>query len=495
MRNRLRGYIKSLNKYHFELKHVVLLFLVLALFQVVTSFMQKLSLNQFILRTGEWYQRDSAERLANLVATSLELLMETDLQAPDPTGENQAKLVRSFNIILTQQVLQKHVEMLCIFVEQDSAVRIIDSGQDLYSFMRGERFGNPPLNEHYEHGIAIFRSIKSRLLAEEQIISQFQEARTIHVFVPFFPKGEFAGALYLRISPQFGVLTKNIVRGFAETSMIFIAILLFGLLSMFYVTSYTIKERDLAQELLFKEREQKLLKEVEHKKEALFTNRIYHTHHKAEKIMGFIKEDLRTLSGENIQIVKERLHKYANFVARVIYDMKWYDPPVHTIRGPAFSTDVNQLLSFLIDNVFNRVADNRQYCAFHRDLDGNMPRLSVNEFVVWEILEPLLQNSIDHATRDDVEVWISTKYDAESRQGTISIRDNGPGIKPELLVRTDSVQKIFQENVSTKNDAINSGYGCFIAHEIAKNRCGWDILARNIEQGGGCEFIITIPNL
>ena len=31
---------------------------------------------------------------------------------------------------------------------------------------------------------------------------------------------------------------------------------------------------------------------IAQKKEHLFTKRIYHTHHKAEKVMGFINEDL-----------------------------------------------------------------------------------------------------------------------------------------------------------------------------------------------------------
>ena len=37
-------------------------------------------------------------------------------------------------------------------------------------------------------------------------------------------------------------------------------------------------------------------KQINYEKELLFTKRIYHTHHKAEKVMGFIKEDLRILS-------------------------------------------------------------------------------------------------------------------------------------------------------------------------------------------------------
>jgi hypothetical protein len=37
----------------------------------------------------------------------------------------------------------------------------------------------------------------------------------------------------------------------------------------------------------------------------------------------------------------------------------------------------------------------------------------------------------------------------------------------------------------------HSGYGCFIAYDLAKNRCGWDIEAENLP-GGGCCTTITI---
>ena len=36
---------------------------------------------------------------------------------------------------------------------------------------------------------------------------------------------------------------------------------------------------------------------------------------------------------------------------------------------------------------------------FEMLLDDKMPIVNINEFVVWEILEPLIQNSIDHGDK------------------------------------------------------------------------------------------------
>ena len=36
--------------------------------------------------------------------------------------------------------------------------------------------------------------------------------------------------------------------------------------------------------------------------------------------------------------------------------MKWYDPPVQTIRNAAFRTDLNEVIRFIVENIFNRTA-------------------------------------------------------------------------------------------------------------------------------------------
>jgi sensor histidine kinase regulating citrate/malate metabolism len=74
------------------------------------------------------------------------------------------------------------------------------------------------------------------------------------------------------------------------------------------------------------------------------------------------------------------------------------------------------------------------------------------------------------------------------------IEDNGKGINENLLEPNEQgIKNIFEENVTTKKTGIqNSGYGCYIAYEITK-RCGWDIDAENLKEGG-CRFTITIPN-
>jgi len=72
--------IEKTRPYHFELKHLIVLFVILILFQVLISFIYKSSLQGFIIKAQKSYQQDFAERSANLTATSLEMLLESTLE-------------------------------------------------------------------------------------------------------------------------------------------------------------------------------------------------------------------------------------------------------------------------------------------------------------------------------------------------------------------------------------------------------------------------------
>lgn len=484
---------EKIQQYHFQLKHVIVLFTILLIFQLAVSFVHKLSLRDFLVRTQDWYQRDSAEKLANLTATSLELLLETTLQNPDMAAEEQRKMIQAFNIILSQQILQQHVEDLCVLVRNGADIFAIDNGQDLFDFLVLHRMPEGALSPRHQEVVKMYQQYQESLRAQEQIFTRLEGRQTFHVFVPFVPRGEYMGAVYMKNTPDFSFITNEIITSYNQTSLMFVALIVFGLLAMFYISSYTLRERDDAQTQLLETREKQVAELVHYQKEALFTKRIYHTHHKAEKVMGFIKEDLRSLDREHIDEIKYRVTKYANFISRVIYDMKWYDPPLQTIRNPIFKTDLNEVIAFLINHIFRRVATENTLIRYVMDLDEKTPVVPVNEFVIWEIIEPLIQNSVDHGGDGPLTVTVSTRYAPGTGRIELGVRDDGRGIAAELLQPDESgVKRIFLEHTSTKTDSQNNGYGCYIAHEFAVQRCGWGIDVENLQQGG-CQFLITIP--
>lgn len=503
MASRFRDFIGHLKTYQFQLKHVTVLLFVILLFQIAVSFLHKASLEKFLASTQEWYQQDSAERLANLTTTSLELLLEARATGRLVDEREVRKMTQGLDIILSQQFLSQNVKEICILIQVDTDIVAIDEGKVLFGYMFEDPAGRvasdlarplpAPAATHAE-AVALYRQYASQIRRQEQIRTIVEGKQTFHVFVPFVPRGEFVGAVYMRTAPDFSFITRSVISSYDETAVTFSALILFGLLAMYYISSYTLGARNDAQRLLFEREKESLSEQIHHQKEMLFTKRIYHTHHKAEKIMGFIKEDLRILGERNIEEVKTRVMKYSNFIARVIYDMKWYDPPMHSYRGALFQTNLNDVLRFLVRDVFERVSGGRPQTRFVLELAPSLPGVPVNEFVVWEAFEPIIQNAIEHAGIRDVTVTIRSAFNPDVEEITVEIRDNGAGLGADLLAAdAEGVKRIFQESASTKSISNrHSGYGCYIAHEIATQRCGWRLDAGNAAGGGAC-ITFTIP--
>jgi hypothetical protein len=492
----LKNEVNSKNtfKHWLDLKHITILVIMLILFIFVVMIIQRFSVHSLLKGTQRWYRQHFAELLANTNATSLELLSENINDFEEITPPIKNHIIQSFNIILTQQTLDRNINDLCLIVFQKDSVYAIDNGKELLNFLLHKPIrGNA--NRLHKNAVKLFKENYRYLLRNEKIVSVLKKEKYFDILVPFTPQGELLGAFYMESSPNFSSITSEFLSNYNQIALIFISLILLGLLTMYYLTSYSVQEKEKTQQRLFEEQRERLKSEVEHQKESIFTKRIYHTHHKAEKIMGFIKEDLYNLNEKNIKQTKDKIIKYANFVARAIYDMKWYDPPIQTIRNPIFNTDINKTIKFIVRNIFLRVSSKMEGIKYNLELDENLPPVKINEFVIWEIIEPLIQNSIDHSPDRDLTINIKTEFNSESREGLIIIGDDGDGFKEGLLVKDEAgVQKIFYENVSTKDVAEKqAGYGCYIAYEMAVKKCGWQLTAENLETG--CRFLIKINNL
>lgn len=484
--------IKKFEHTRFGWKHLLIIFITLIIFQMFVSQLEQNTLRNLLSDTMDWYKQNSAEQMGNLTTTSLELLLESDpLQSGRDRAGRERNLVHALNSILKQPLMNRNVEEMCVILPHNGKYVAMDLGQPLYSYFYDHKVGDTITDPAYGNAVMRYASLHSGMMKSE-LIASFQEKQNIfHVFVPLVPYGEYSGAVYLKIHPDVSSISQQILSSFNNTVLVFSSFILMGLLVIFYVATYTIIERDEAWELLYNERESHVKEQIAQKKEHLFAKRIYHAHHKAEKVMGFINEDLEKIDETNIKETKYRISKYANFIARVIYDMKWYNPPLQTIRSRIFATDLNEVLRFIVDHIFQRTSSPVKTIGFNFKLDNNLPAVPVNEFVIWEIVEPLIQNSIDHSDKAIISISINTKHNAESRTSVLTIEDNGKGIRPDLLEENESgVKSIFLESTSTKEEDSHHGYGCYLAYEILK-RCGWDLDAENI-QSGGSRFSVLI---
>ncbi len=287
--------------------------------------------------------------------------------------EEKQKAIQSFNIIFSQQLLQQNVREVClIFLSDDNHIIAIDNGKALFNFL-SNKIDSSITNIPHPEALKMFKDIEGKLRSSEQIYSSLDIKDNIHIFVPFVPKGEFLGALYMKNKPDFSFITSEFISSFDVSSIIYSSIILLGLLAIYLITSYSLRERDRAQALFFGEREQHIKEQTAYEKESHFTKRIYHAHHKAEKVMGFIKEDLKKITGIDNDDIKFRALKYSNFISRVIYNMKWFEPPIKTLRSLTFKTNINEVVKFIVENIFLRISSKSEMYSFDLQLDETIP--------------------------------------------------------------------------------------------------------------------------
>jgi hypothetical protein len=483
----------KLSQHRFEINHILVFFVVVILFQVLLVFFQGSLVTNFLNDAQRWFQKYHAERIAMVTSASMENMFENQQRILAEGKIDEAQTIYSINVFFKQLILQRNMEDICLILLKDGNMHLVRNGQEMNAFFKGAL---PPFRDTThasDAAVAYFNTVREELLRSERILSEVVDQKTFNVLVPFVPYGEYVGALYIRISPDFTLLTDEVQSNFDRVSFAFSALVVLGLIVMYVVSSNAVRERNEVRERLFEEHQANLEKQIRLEKESIFTKRIYHTHHKAEKIMGFIKSDVRMMTPGNLEEIKHRVIAYSNFISRIIYDMKWYDQDINTIVNPVFRSNINAIIEFIVQHVFLRISSRNDMFSFTCDLDPALPEVPVNEFFIWEILEPLIQNSIDHGSQNAITITLRTKYDPGTGTSTIHILDNGVGIPEELLRRNGrGVKRIFEEKKSGgAGVGAHSGFGCHIAHQLAVGKCGWDLDAENLP-GGGCCFAITI---
>ena len=138
-------------------------------------------------------------------------------------------------------------------------------------------------------------------------------------------------------------------------------------------------------------------------------------------------------------------------------------------------TIVSNAISFVEDSL---IAGRGPKIRFTVDID---PRIELRRNWAWErVLINLFSNAVRAMPRGGVIHVRALKHDDEIE---IVVRDDGPGIAPEIL------DDIFKPHVSTKE---SGGLGLHIVATIVKQEDG-HVRAANCAGGRGAEFTITVP--
>ncbi|MBS4014409.1 MAG: histidine kinase, partial [Bacteroidetes bacterium] len=201
---------KRIKEYHFEFKHLTVLFIVLISFQLVITLINKNSVNTLLSETRDWYQKDSAENLANLTTTSLELIIESVVSKEQLNIETERKVIQSFDIILSQQKLQHNLEEICILINHGDEIILIDNGKELFEVLLKDSKKISPVQKSQRRVIEMYKEFKNSIAESEQIHSKLIN-NEFNIFVPLVINGEFIGVVYMKNSTDFSFITDQII--------------------------------------------------------------------------------------------------------------------------------------------------------------------------------------------------------------------------------------------------------------------------------------------
>jgi two-component system, LuxR family, sensor kinase FixL len=112
-----------------------------------------------------------------------------------------------------------------------------------------------------------------------------------------------------------------------------------------------------------------------------------------------------------------------------------------------------------------------------------MPPVAANRVEIQQVLINLLLNSLDALGGSEMG-RIDIAIRREGAHGVVTVRDNGPGIPPDMADR------LFEPFSSTKPDGL--GLGLSISRKIV-GRCGGTLVSACENDRAGAVFRLTLP--
>lgn len=188
------------------------------------------------------------------------------------------------------------------------------------------------------------------------------------------------------------------------------------------------------------------------------------------------KSDINHLK-EDIESLVTASHEGINRTSGVIADLCAFS---RSDEPEMVMTDINKNIDSTLNLLSSEIKGNIKVIKEYSDI----PMLLCHPGKINQVIMNILINAI-HALYTQHDSKITIKTECKDNSVIISIKDNGPGIKKEVL------DKLFTPFTTTKQNGMGSGLGLFLSYNIIKEHRG-NIKVKS-EIDNGTEFIITLP--
>jgi signal transduction histidine kinase/Tfp pilus assembly protein PilF len=189
----------------------------------------------------------------------------------------------------------------------------------------------------------------------------------------------------------------------------------------------------------------------------------------------YIHENLKEHS-ERLKPMTEGIHSGVDRVADIVSSMKHYSRKENDIQS---SCDIHSIINHCLTILQNQF---KHKIVLHKNYTNYQCEVNCNEGKLHQAILNILDNAGQSIEKNGI---ISITTAVESSYFTISIKDNGCGIKEEDL------EKITDPFFSTKEPGKGTGLGLSITHNIIEDHKGK--LVFNSEVKKGTEVIVYLP--
>jgi len=174
-------------------------------------------------------------------------------------------------------------------------------------------------------------------------------------------------------------------------------------------------------------------------------------------------------------IVKRNMELLSNIVLDMLSYSKQRKPLCQPCR-------VNDLCRDVMDLLGGQAGE--KHVTLTANLDANLASVPLDESGIRRCLINLVGNAIDACEPDKGRVVIETRLSDAAGEFTVSVRDNGCGIKDQVIDR------IFDPFYSTKG-AKGTGLGLAVTRKIVEEHGG--VITVRSTPGAGTEFTVRLP--
>ena len=180
--------------------------------------------------------------------------------------------------------------------------------------------------------------------------------------------------------------------------------------------------------------------------------------------------DCASIIVENVDLIKRLANEFSNFA-----------------RMPTSELSPGNL-NRIVSDIISLYASAHTEVVFQFVADNQLPQMLMDGEQIKRLLINLIDNAIDamknNQTRDEnPKLLVKSLFDKKTRNATIEISDNGPGISSTEKIR------IFEPYFTTKKGG--TGLGLAIALSIVSDHQGTIRVVDNSPQGA--KFLITLP--